>query len=126
MTFMKNFRLKILLESSPLSEGDKRNIEIIFSVLSPSRQIQVLDGWDGYIERLIRSQRSAEQDYEERLRATITQAEALLDESELREKELNEAAEKRKKQTRAELESTVAYDQLQRLQKIKQIQTPTH
>ena len=50
----------------------------------------------------------------------------LLDEAIARECEQQNQKDANKKQVRAELESTIAYDQMQRLRKIKELQKSPH
>ena len=117
----KNFRLRILLERTPLSEPDKHNISTIFSALSIERQISILDNWDHYIVKMIAVRAEIDVENEEELVRTLGRIDTLLDEALIRQKEKDAYKEQRKQETRAELESTVAYGQMQKLKRIKEV-----
>ncbi len=117
----KNFRLQSLLERSPLSEEVKHNIVVIFEVLSFERQRQILDHWDTYILRFLEVQQHAEEKLIQEFREALPVINTLLDESRKRSEEAEQYKEQSKKETREQLESTVAYGQLQNLKKIKSI-----
>ena len=118
---MKNFRLQILLENTPLSEEDKYNICIIFDALSFSRQQQILDHWDNHMNKLLRMRKELDDVYLMEAIDTLKQANSLLDEAILREQEKETYKASKKQQVRDELESSVAYGQMQRLKHIKEI-----
>jgi hypothetical protein len=118
---MKNFRLQILLERTPLTEADKYNIALIFSALSFSRQQHILDNWGIFAERFITERKRLDEEQRIALIETLKQANTLLDEAILREKEKQQYKEKKKQETRQELESTVAYGQMQQLRKVKEL-----
>jgi hypothetical protein len=118
---MKNFRLRILLEKTPLTEEDKYNISIIFEALSHSRQQQILDNWEIYLTRIITLRTDVDREYVEEAIGTLRQINTLLDEAMIREQEKNTYKEHKKQQVRAELQSTVAYGQMQQLKRIKEI-----
>jgi hypothetical protein len=118
---MKNFRLRILLEKTPLTEEDKYNISIIFEALSHSRQQQILDNWEIYLTRIITLRTDVDREYVEEAIGTLRQINTLLDEAMIREQEKNTYKEHKKQQVRAELQSTIAYGQMQQLKRIKEI-----
>lgn len=106
---MKNFRLQILLEKTPLTEADKYNICIIFDALSFSRQQQILDNWQSYLEKILAERVALDATYLEDATNALKQANTLLDETIIREQEKETYKEYKKQQIRSELESTVAY-----------------
>jgi hypothetical protein len=118
---MKNFRLRILLEKTPLTEEDKYNISIIFEALSLSRQQHILDNWERYIDRILGLKRKVDEEYLEEAVSTMQNINTLLDEALIREQEKENYKQIKKQETRAELESTVAYWQMKKLQRIKEI-----
>lgn len=118
---MKNFRLQILLERAPLTEEDKHNISIIFDALSFSRQQHILDHWDECMHKLICMRKELDDAYLKEAIDTLKQANTLLDEAIVREQEKEAYKEHKKQEIRHELENTVAYGQLQKLKKIKEI-----
>lgn len=118
---MKNFRLQILLDNIPLNNEDKCNICIIFEALSFSRQQEILDNWDWYIEQFLQVRKSLDECYIQETIDTLRQANYLLDEALIREQEKESYKAYKKQKIRQELESTVAYWQLQKLKRIKEI-----
>ncbi len=122
---MQNTRLQLLLERSPLSDEDRHNISRIFTILSVERQSVLLSDWDGYIIRFISIRDQLLEDEARRFLSGLQAIDILLDEAILRENDKKIEREQHKKQVRAELESTVAYDQMQRLRRVQHIHTVT-
>ena len=122
---MQNTRLQLLLERSPLSDEDRHNISRIFTILSAERQSVLLSDWDGYIIRFISIRDQLLEDEARRFLSGLQAIDILLDEAILREHDKKIEREQHKKQVRAELESTVAYDQMQRLRRVQHIHTAT-
>ena len=118
---MVNFKLQILLERTPLRDEDKHNISVIFSALSLERQWHILDNWEGYIGRIVRVRKEIEDRQAKEFLEWLSTINTLLDEAILREKEKETYKERKKQEVRAELESTVAYWQMQKLRKIKEV-----
>lgn len=118
---MKNFRLQILLDKSPLTEEDKYNICIIFEALSFSRQQEILDKWDTYMLGFLKIRKELDEAYLREAHDTIKQANTLLDEALIREQEKEAYKAHKKQEIRHELENTVAYGQMQKLRRIKEI-----
>ncbi len=84
---MKNFRLRILLEKTPLTEEDKYNIDSIFGALSFSRQQTILDNWEIHIERILKLREQVDQVYIADAITTLNNINTLLDEAMIREEE---------------------------------------
>jgi hypothetical protein len=118
---MKNFQLQILLERTPLSDADRHNILVIFSALSRGRQQHILDNWEVYIWKIIEARQKLDEEQRIELIETLKQANTLLDETIQRQKEKEAYRHHKQQEIRKELESTVAYEQLQRLKKIKEV-----
>lgn len=117
----KNFRLKILLERTSLSEADKHNISTIFSALSVERQVSILDNWDHYVLKMMTVRAEIDKENEQELIKTLGRIDTLLDEALIRQNEKDSYKEQKKQEIRAELESTVAYGQMQKLKRIKEV-----
>lgn len=118
---MKNFRLQILLERTPISDADKHNILVIFNALSFRRQQEILDNWDAYSLKIIEARRRLDEEQRIELIETLKQANTLLDEAIIRQQEREEYKQNKQREIRKELESTVAYGQMQKLKKIKEV-----
>lgn len=119
---MQNTRLQLLLERAPITEEDRHNISRIFSVLSSERQSQLISDWDSYITRFIAIRNQLLEEEARRFLSGLSTIDTLLDETLLRESEKESRKKENKKQIRAELESTVAYDQMQNLRRVKDLQ----
>ena len=118
---MVNFKLQILLERTPLRDEDKHNISVIFSALSLERQANILDNWEHYIGKIVRVRKEIEERQAKEFLQWLNTINTLLDEAIIREQEKDTYKEQKKQETRAELESTVAYGQMQKLKRIKEV-----
>ncbi len=118
---MVNFKLQILLERTPLRDEDKHNITVIFSALSLERQSNILDNWEYYIDKIVLAHKEIEDRQAKEFLQGLDTINTLLDEAIIREQEKEAYKEQKKQETRAELESTVAYWQMKKLQRIKEI-----
>lgn len=118
---VQNTRLQLLLERAPITDEDRHNISRIFSILSPSRQSDLLADWDGYIIRFVAIRNQLKEEEARRFLSWLQAIDILVEEATLRENEIQEYKDLQKKQVRADLESTVAYDQMQRLRHTRDI-----
>lgn len=118
---MQNTRLQLLLERAPITDEDRHNISRIFSILSSERQSQIISDWDGYIIRFVSIRNQLIEEEARRFLSGLQAIDVLLDEAILREDEKQYQKNENKKQIRAELESTIAYDQMQRLRRTKDL-----
>ncbi len=118
---MQNTRLQLLLERAPITDEDRHNISRIFAILSPERQSQLISDWDGYIARFVAIRNQLQEEEARRFLSGLQAIDVLLDEAMLRESEREYQKNENKKQIRAELESTLAYDQMQRLRRTKDL-----
>jgi HD-like signal output (HDOD) protein len=118
---MQNTRLQLLLERAPITDEDRHNISRIFAILSPERQSQLISDWDGYITRFVAIRNQLQEEEARRFLSGLQAIDVLLDEAMLRESEREYQKNENKKQIRAELESTLAYDQMQRLRRTKDL-----
>ncbi len=118
---MQNTRLQLLLERAPITDEDRHNISRIFAILSSERQSQIISDWDGYIIRFVSIRNQLIEEEARRFLSGLQAIDVLLDEAILREEEKQHQKNENKKQIRAELESTIAYDQMQRLRHTKDL-----
>ncbi len=119
---MQNTRLQLLLERAPITDEDRHNISRIFAVLSTERQMALISDWDGYITRFVAIRDQLLEQEARRFLSGLQAIDILLDEAIAREAEKQAEKDHNKKQVRRELESTVAYDQMQRLRRVKDLQ----
>ena len=119
---MQNTRLQLLLERAPITDEDRHNISRIFAVLSSERQTALISDWDGYIIRFITIRDQLAEAEARRFLSGLQAIDILLDEAIAREAEKQAEKDHNKKQVRRELESTVAYDQMRRLRRVKDLQ----
>jgi hypothetical protein len=118
---MQNTRLQLLLERAPITDEDRHNISRIFAILSAERQSQIISDWDGYITRFVTIRDQLIEEEARRFLSGLQAIDILLDDAILRESEKEYQKNENKKQVRAELESTIAYDQMQRLRRTKDL-----
>ncbi len=121
---MQNTRLQLLLERAPITDEDRHNISRIFVVLSSERQTALISDWDGYIIRFVAIRNQLLEEEARRFLSGLQAIDILLDEAIAREWEKQREKDQNKKQVRRELEATVAYDQMQRLRRVKEIHSP--
>ena len=119
---MQNTRLQLLLERAPITDEDRHNISRIFTVLSAERQSSLISDWDGYIIRFVAIRDQLLEAEARRFLSGLQAIDILLDEAIAREAEKQAEKDHNKKQVRRELESTVAYDQMRRLRRVKDLQ----
>ncbi len=94
---------------------------MIFNALSLRRQQEILDNWDEYSLKIIEARKRLDEEQRIELIETLKQANTLLDEAIIRQQEREEYKQNKQREIRKELESTVAYEQLQKLKKIKEV-----
>jgi len=94
---------------------------VIFNALSLRRQQEILDNWDEYSLKIIEARKRLDEEQRIELIETLKQANTLLDEAIIRQQEREEYKQNKQREIRKELESTVAYEQLQKLKKIKEV-----
>lgn len=116
-----NTQLLTLLERTPVSAEDRYNITVIFSALSEERQKHILDHWEQYASRIIALREGLDAKQEKELIEALKQANTLLDQAILKEQEQAATKIRKQQQIREELESTVAYSQMRKMQKIREI-----
>jgi hypothetical protein len=118
---MQNTRLQLLLERAPITDEDRHNISRIFAILSPERQSNLISDWDGYITRFVAIRNQLQEEEARRFLSGLQAIDILLDQAIIRESEKEHQKNEHKKQVRAELESTIAYDQMQRLRHTREL-----
>lgn len=118
---MTNTQLLTLLERTPISEEDRHNVAVIFSALSYERQMTILDKWELYASRIIALRESLDRKQELALIDALKQTNTLLDQAILKEQEQKEQKKHQAQKIREELESTVAYAQMQKAHAIRKI-----
>ena len=104
---MKNFRLQILLERTPISDADRHNILVIFNALSFRRQQEILDNWDAYSLKIIEARKRLDEEQRIELIETLKQANTLLDEAIIRQQEREEYKQNKQREIRKERKITI-------------------
>jgi hypothetical protein len=94
---------------------------VIFHALSFDRQRHILDNWDIYLIRFINVREEVEEQVVTELLDWLKAIDTLLDEALIREREKWAMKAENRKKVRDELQSTVAYGQMQQLKRIKEI-----
>ena len=118
---MQNTRLQLLLERAPITDEDRHNISRIFSILSSERQGALLADWDGYITRFVAIRNQIAEEEARKFLSGLQAIDTLLDEAIIRETETQDIKNQHKERIRKELESTIAFDQMQRLRRTKDL-----
>lgn len=122
---MQNTRLQLLLERAPITDEDRHNISRIFSILSSTRQTELLSNWDDYITRFVAIRDQLMEQEARRFLSGLQAIDTILDEAIAREAEKRTLKAEHRNQIRAELDAAMIYDQAQKIRHIQRTQYTT-
>ncbi|NRH21013.1 hypothetical protein HOO68_03135 [Candidatus Gracilibacteria bacterium] len=117
---MENFKFSSLLAATPLSEEDKYNLTVIFGALGPIRQLDIIDHWGGYLDRILQIHGKAQAERNRQIQETFTKINQMIDDAYLKDQQRKqqEAEEKSKKDT--DMIAAMEYDQKRKIANIRQ------
>ena len=69
---MLNYKFSSLLEDTPLNEEDKYNLSVIFVAMKSERQLDIIEYWPSYLERIVEFHAKAEKEKEIQLQETFS------------------------------------------------------
>ncbi len=117
---MQNFKFTSLLTVTPLSDEDKYNLTVIFSAMKPERQLDIIENWPNYLDRILQIHGKAEDERKRQIQETFTRINQMIDDAYLKEQEnkLIRAEEKSRKD--ADMIAAMEYDQKRKIASIRQ------
>ncbi len=116
---MENFKFTSLLSATPLSEEDKYNLTVIFGALWPARQIDIIDHWEWYLDKILQIHWKAREERNKQIQETFTKINQMIDEAYLREQEKKEQEAQEKSIRDANLIAAIEYDQKRKIAEIR-------
>ncbi len=119
---MDNYKFLSLLAATPLSAEEKHNLGTIFSALTPSRQLHIIDNWWKYLDKILMIQNMAEEERKIQIEETFGRINKLIDEAYIRDQERKAFQKIEKQEKDAQILAAMEYDQRRRLDKIKNIE----
>ncbi len=117
---MSNYKFSSLLAATPLSEEDKYNLSVIFAAMNPERQLDIIENWTSYLNKILLIHGKAENERKEQIQATFAKINQLIDDAYIKEqiKKQNEAREK--SENDANMIAAMEYDQKRAIANIRQ------
>ncbi len=116
-----NFKFITFLNSSPFSDEERHNIYTIFSALRAERQLDILDHWSKYLEKLLAVKIHIETERQELVHQTFERIVHEIDDVYLRHQEEEEHILEESKQKQADMMAALQYDAERRQQKVLQV-----
>lgn len=119
MSLPGNFQFSLYLKESGLSEQERSNLERIFSALLPERQVEIIDNWPKYLDKLLEIKHYADEERKRNIAAAFDRIDKLLSDAELRAKETVRKAEERLRELRENRMGAEEYERLKKLDAMK-------
>ena len=116
---MDNYKFLSLLAATPLSAEEKHNLGVIFSALTPSRQLDIIDNWWRYLDKILIIQNMAESERKFQIEETFGRINKLIDEAYIRDQEKKAFQKIEKQEKDAQMLASMEYDQRRRLDAMK-------
>ena len=69
---MVNYKFTSLLEKTPLTNEDKYNLSVIFVAMKPERQLDIIEYWPTYLDKIIQLHTEAEAQKKSQLQETFS------------------------------------------------------
>ena len=119
-----NFQFALYLRESGLSEQERSNLERIFSALLPERQVEIIDNWPKYLDKLLEIKHYADEERKRNIASAFDRIDKLLSDAELRAQESVRKAEERLKELNENRMGAEEYDRLKKLDAMKNFGRP--
>lgn len=114
-----NFQFALYLRESGLSEQERYNLERIFSALLPERQVEIIDNWPKYLDKLLEIKHYADEERKRNIASAFDRIDKLLSDAELRAQESVRKAEERLKEIQENRMGAEEFDRLKKLDAMK-------
>lgn len=116
---MENFKFSSLLAATPLSEEDKYNLTVIFGALWPIRQLDIIDHWWWYLDRILQIHGKAQEERNRQIQETFTKINQMIDDAYLKEQEKKKQEAQEKSRKDADMIAAMEYDQKRKIADIR-------
>ncbi len=117
---MDNFKFSSLLAATPLSIEDKSNLSTIFDAMKPERQLDIIENWWGYLDKILQIHGIAENERKKQIQETFTRINQIIDNGYLREQEKIKLEKIKKIQSDNDAIAVMDYDQKRKIATIRQ------
>lgn len=117
---MDNFKFSSLLAATPLSIEDKSNLSTIFDAMKPERQLDIIENWWGYLDKILQIHGIAENERKKQIQETFTRINQIIDNGYLREQEKIKIEKIKKIQSDNDAIAVMDYDQKRKIATIRQ------
>lgn len=120
-----NFQFSLYLKESGLSEQERSNMERIFSALRPERQVEIIDHWPKYLDKILEIKHYAEAERKRNILSAFERIEKLLDDAELRAQAAEAEEREREREFQIERSGAEEYEKRRQLDALRKIGRPT-
>lgn len=117
---MENYKFSSLLAATPLSIEDKSNLSTIFNALKEERQLDIIENWWSYLNKILEIHGKAENERNKQIQETFTRINQLIDDAYLKEQDRRKQESLEKSQKDADMIAAMEYDQRRKMATIKQ------
>lgn len=124
MSVPGNFQFSLYLKESGLSEQERFNLERIFSALLPERQVEILEAWPKYLDKLLEIKQYADEERKRSIASAFDRIEKLISDAELRAEEKRERSAEEEREFQRNLLGAEEYERNKRLEALKKIGRP--
>lgn len=116
-----NFQFAVYLNQSPLPESERADLERIFATLRPERQVEIIDAWPKYLEKILEIKHYADTEKKRIMLDTFTKIDAILDDANLRAQQAEREAAEHVARLAEEAKTAAEYDAGRRLEALKNL-----
>jgi phosphoribosylanthranilate isomerase len=81
---MVNYKFTSLLEKTPLTKEDKYNLSVIFVAMKPERQIDIIEYWPNYLDKIVQLHKEAEKKKKTQLQETFSKINQIISTTKLK------------------------------------------
>lgn len=81
---MLNYKFSSLLEDTPLTAEDKYNLSVIFVAMKSERQLDIIECWPSYLDRIIHLHTEAENNKKIQLQETFSKINQIINTTKLK------------------------------------------
>lgn len=117
---MDNFKFLSLLETTTLSTEDKNNLLKIFAAMKPERQLDIIENWWVYLDKILKIHGIAEEERKKQIQETLRRINQIIDNGYLREQEKIKLEKLKKIQSDNDAIAIMDYDQKRKMADIRQ------
>ncbi len=117
---MDNFKFSSLIETTTLSTEDKANLLKIFAAMKPERQLDIIENWWAYLDKILQIHGIAEDERKRQILETFKRINQIIDNAYLREQEKMKLEKLKKIQNDSDAIAIMDYDQKRKMAAIRE------